>query len=95
MRSTDSKIEEAEQNQKEVMAKFVEICDMLMIKKSEEIRSKSEKFMEFFTAFFNDVQKAMPKIEEPKKEKKVSTAKKAGKSVMQMNMMAELKAKQA
>ena len=67
-----------------------------MIKKSEEIRAKSEKFMEFFVAFFNDVQKAMPKIEEPKKERKGgaslrAAAKKAG----AMNMMAELKAVQA
>jgi hypothetical protein len=65
---------------------------MLMIKKADEIRAKSDKFMEFFVAFFNDVQKAMPKIEEPKKEKKAGSAgKKAVRSAMQMNMMAELK----
>ena len=52
--------------------------------------------MEFFVTFFNDVQKSMPKIEEPKKEKKPGAAgKKAVRSAMQMNMMAELKQKQA
>lgn len=78
------------------MATYTEICDMLMVKKAEEIRAKSDKFMEFFVAFFNDVQKAMPKVEEPKKEKKPGAAgKKAVRSAMQMNMMAELKQKQA
>ena len=76
-----------------VQDKFVEVCDLLMIKKQDEIRAKSEKFMEFFVAFFNDVQKAMPKIEEPKKEKKGMAGKRVVKTAMQMNMMAELKAK--
>lgn len=67
-----------------------------MIKKSEEIRAKSEKFMEFFVAFFNDVHKSMPKIEEPKKKKSTTaTMKSAARKAGAMNMMAELKAKQA
>ena len=81
---------------KKVMDIYTEVCDLFMIKKADEIRNKSDKFMEFFVAFFNDVQKAMPKIEEPKKERKGgaslrAAAKKAG----AMNMMAELKAVQA
>ena len=83
--TTEEKIEEAEKKQKMVMDKFKETCDLLMVKKAEEIRAKSDKFMEFFVAFFNDVQKAMPKVEE-KKEKKGGSARKA----MQANLMAEL-----
>ena len=83
--TTEEKIEEAEKKQKMVMEKFKETCDLLMVKKAEEIRAKSDKFMEFFVAFFNDVQKAMPKVEE-KKEKKGGSARKA----MQANLMAEL-----
>lgn len=66
-----------------MIAKYTEVCDMLMIKKADEIRAKSDKFMEFFVSFFNDVQKAMPKVEEPKKEKKIGAAgKKAVRSAM-------------
>ena len=93
--TTDEKIAEAEKNMKLVVETYTGVCDLLMIKKVDEIRAKSEKFMEFFATFFNDVQKSMPKIEEPKKAKPGAAGKKAVRSAMQMNMMAELKQKQA
>lgn len=53
---------------KKVSDKYVETLDLLMIKKSDEMRQKSDKFFEFFVNFFNEVHKSMPKIEEEKKE---------------------------
>jgi len=48
---------------------YNEICDFFMLGKSDEMRSKSEKFFMFFTDFFNEVQKNMPKPEVKKKAK--------------------------
>lgn len=94
--TTDEKITQAEINMKKVLEAYTDVCDLYMIKKSDEIRAKSEKFMEFFVAFFNDVTKAMPKVEEPKKEKRGTAAmKSAVRKAGAANMMAELKAKQA
>jgi hypothetical protein len=64
-----------------------------MIGKSDEMRQKSDKFFTFFTEFFNDIQKNMPKAEKKKPAKAAMTsgAKKAGAAAM----MAELAAKQA
>jgi deoxyribodipyrimidine photolyase len=67
-----------------------------MVDQKEEMRTKSDKFFTFFTEFFDKVNQVMPKIEEPKKEKKAGAAtKKVVKTVARLNMMDELKAKQA
>jgi hypothetical protein len=34
---------------------YAEICDFFMLGKSDEMRTKSEKFFIFFTEFFNEV----------------------------------------
>jgi hypothetical protein len=62
-----------------------------MLGKSDEMRTKSDKFFIFFTDFFNEVQKNMPKPEVKKKTAKVAIGnaiKKAGAAAM----MAELAA---
>lgn len=70
---------------------YADICDFFMLGKSDEMRTKSEKFFIFFTEFFNEIQKLMPKPEVKKKAKTAmgTAAKKAGAA----NMMAELMAK--
>ena len=62
---------------KKVTDKYVETLDLLMIKKSDEMRQKSDKFFEFFVNFFNEVHKSMPKIEEEKKENPKAALRKA------------------
>ena len=63
-----------------MVKEYVEICDFFMLQKSDEMRTKSEKFFIFFTEFFNEVQKLMPKPEVKKKAKAAlgSAVKKAG-----------------
>ena len=48
-----------------------------MVKKSDEMRQKSDKFFEFFINFFNEVHRSMPKIEEEKKETPQAAARRA------------------
>jgi hypothetical protein len=62
---------------KKVQDKFVETLDLLMVKKSDEMRTKSDKFFEFFVNFFNEVHRSMPKIEEEKKETPQAAARRA------------------
>mmetsp|Transcript_30251 Transcript_30251/g.46272 ORF Transcript_30251/g.46272 Transcript_30251/m.46272 type:complete len:169 (-) Transcript_30251:21-527(-) len=69
-------------------SEYEAVCDFYMIGERDEMRKKSEKFFLFFTGFFDDVHKSLPKQE--KKDKKPKGAR-AGQS----NLMAELKAKQA
>lgn len=63
-----------------------------MLGKSDDMRSKSDKFFIFFQEFFNEVSKCMPKPE--KKPKKIGIGAAAKKGAQQA-MMEELKAKQA
>lgn len=71
-----------------------EVSDLYMFGKNDEVRSKSEKFLEFWCNFVDSVQNSMPKVEKKKKPKddKKKPAKK-GPSLMDNDMMAELKAK--
>jgi hypothetical protein len=71
-----------------------EVCDLYMFGKNDEVRSKSEKFLAFWCNFVDSVQNSMPKVEKKKKPKddKKKTTKK-GPSLMDNDMMAELKAK--
>ena len=72
--------------------KYIDICDFFMLGKSDECRTKSDKFFVFFTDFFNEVQKNMPKPEVKKKAGKAALAN-ATKKAGQAAMMAELIAK--
>ena len=74
-----------------VLAIYEDITILFMIENKDEMKAKSDKFFAFFTEFFDKVNQVMPKIEEPKKEKKAGAgAKKVVKTVARMNMMAEL-----
>ena len=79
-----------------VLAIYEDANTLYMVDQKEEMKTKSDKFFAFWTEFFDKVGVAMPEIEEPKKEKKAgNAAKKVVKTVARMNMMDELKAKQA
>lgn len=97
LETTEERCAKAEDNMKKVLKTYEEVNDLLMLEKKDEMRSKSDKFFKFFAEFFDNVHKALPKVEEPKKEKKGGTAAKGGrgKSAAQASMMAELQAKQA
>jgi len=77
-------------NMQLVQTKYAEIADLYMLEKKDEMRAKSEKLFGFWTEYFDQIQKCLPKPEEPKKEKKGK-----GKSAMQAAMMVELAKKQA
>ena len=49
---------------------YAKTCDLFMLAKSDEKRTKSEKFFAYFTEFFDHVQKAMPKVEKQKSNNK-------------------------
>lgn len=75
---------------------YNDICDFFMLGKSDEMRTKSDKFFIFFTDFFTEIQKNMPKPDVKKKKPAAGAVmgmavKKAGMA----SMMAELAAKQA
>lgn len=61
-----------------------------MVKKSDEMRDKSDMFFQFFCNFFNEVHKAMPKIEEEKKKNPMAEARKAQAAMMAMARMKKL-----
>ena len=86
------KIDTAVSQNEKIAEAYVKTCDLYMLGKNDEMRAKSEKFMAFFTKFFDQVHSALPKIEQ--KKKKTEAAGKV-KKVAQSAMMAELMAKQA
>lgn len=90
--TTDDKIAKCEENMKKVQKDYAEINDKLMLDKKDEMRTKSEKFMQFFADYFNEVHKVMPKLEDPKKDKKKGPR---HRTVAAVNMVAELQKKQA
>ena len=77
LKTTDEYFSRAQENMKKVQDKYVEALDLLMVKKSDEMRQKSDKFFEFFINFFNEVHRSMPKIEEEKKETPQAAARRA------------------
>jgi len=68
------------------MKDYEECCDFFMLGKNDDMRQKSDKFFKFFTDFFNDVNKSMPKVETKKKKNPRAGG-------MAVDMMAELKKK--
>ena len=74
---------------KKVTETYTDCCDFFLIAKNDEIRQKSDKFFKFFTDFFADVQKTLPK-----QEVKKAAGKKMVKDV-QSAMMEELALKLA
>ena len=48
LKTTDEYFSRAQENMKKVQDKYVEALDLLMVKKSDEMRQKSDKFFEFF-----------------------------------------------
>jgi len=85
LKGCDSQVEKFMTNMQLVQTKYVEISDLYMLEKKDEMRAKSEKLFAFWTEYFDQIQKCLPKPEEPKKEKKGK-----GKSAMQAAMMVEL-----
>jgi hypothetical protein len=74
----------------ETMSKqYNDICDFFMVTKGDEMRTKSDKFFIFFTEFFTEVQKNMPKAEVKKKTTKAAVGM-AAKKIAAAAMMAEL-----
>ena len=71
---------------------FTQTCDFFMIGKNDEMRQKSEKFFRFFTDFFDEVNKYLPKIEKkPAKSKAKAAANKAGHAAMMAELAAKMK----
>ena len=77
LKTTDEYISQAQANMKKVHERFLVVLDLLMVKKTDEMRLKSDKFFEFFAHFFNEVHKSMPKIEEEKKDNPQAAARRA------------------
>ena len=76
---------------------FKEVNDVYMFGKNDEARQKSEKFLEFWCKFIDDVVKNMPKVEKKKTKPKTTApmSKKKGGGMMNDDMLAEMKAIQA
>jgi hypothetical protein len=70
LKGTDKNCLECKEGMAKLLEKYAEVNDKLMLAKADEMRSKSDKFFVFFTEYFNQVIKCMPKPEEPKKNKK-------------------------
>lgn len=94
---TDATISNLESQFEKMKSTLKEVCDLYMFSKNDEVREKSEKFLEFWCNFVDTVQNSMPKVEKKKtaKAKDAKSAKKKAPSLMDNDMMAELRAKQA
>jgi len=46
----------------QVNEEFEKVCDYYMLDKSDERRTKSESFFEFFNEVFDNVDKSLPKV---------------------------------
>lgn len=95
LESTDEKVEEAEEQMVKVNKAFEEINDAYMVEKKDDMRSKSEKFFAFFANFIDQVDKAMPVIEEPKQKKVIIPPGKKDKKEQQKDIVNEMKKIQA
>lgn len=67
LETTDERVAQCEENMAKVLKQYEVAADLLMLEKKDEMRSKSDKFFKFFAEFFDQIQKCMPKVEEPKK----------------------------
>jgi preprotein translocase subunit SecE len=91
MEECGPELKKVEDQVSEIEKKFVDTADYYMLGKNDDLRKKSDKFFKFFTEFFDDIQKCLPKEEKKSKAKAGAAAKRAGHAAM----MAELMAKQA
>mmetsp|Transcript_10806 Transcript_10806/g.18111 ORF Transcript_10806/g.18111 Transcript_10806/m.18111 type:complete len:172 (-) Transcript_10806:52-567(-) len=90
LKDSEKPLEESFRLQEKMLSEYTSICDFFMFSANDEVRQKSEKFFTFFTQFFDDVVKQLPK---PEKKSVKKPAANAAKKMGQSDMMAELKAK--
>lgn len=57
----EPQVSEAVESMTQVHEEFEHICDFYMLDKKDERREASEKFFEFFTEVFENIEKSFPK----------------------------------